>query len=583
MRIGIGSGRELAAGVRSRGSRVAVAGGALVLLILVMLLVPTVSTSGPRSSGGLGVGQVTVTAGVTPPETPGSNGTTVGGTQCRPGIRQVTWSVYAPTCVPEYHGNNGGAASPGVTRTTITIGFRYAASSLLQSIYSLYPKDVIGGSKETLSTLQAYIKLFNKDFELYGRKVVLSPFGGHGNFVSELTGTGQDQAQADAIEEKSLGAFADDSLSDTSPLFANDLVEQKVVSVTLWPPNRGWFASQAPYAYAVGPDCDKREAAVAAFAADELQNRPAIFAGPRLASTVRTIAYLYDETPIQATCARILSSDYLKDGGASPMKQVSYSVSISQYQSETTALVERMQASGVTTVVMSADPVTPIFFMNAAAQAGYFPEWVLIPFYGVGSINSDGWTSGFPQDESAHALTLGMVSKPVVDQEAFTAFEMGCRLPPVSDCSSVLPPGPLAFAYASTLLLFSGFQQAGPWLTPANFAAGISHLRSGLPSGMFGPWAFGPGTYDPLAGFQVLRWSPNSLSPIDQAIPGTSVTAVHGDLGTYVACNNGQLYSYASPVLPKGQLLAAQLSAHAPATFHDHDSAVVFADGNHSV
>ena len=54
------------------------------------------------------------------------------------------WSAYAPACQPKWSGNNGGATSSGVTGTTITLTYRDAAAALMQEIYAVEPKSVVG-------------------------------------------------------------------------------------------------------------------------------------------------------------------------------------------------------------------------------------------------------------------------------------------------------------------------------------------------------------------------------------------------------------------------------------------------------
>ncbi len=183
----------------------------------------------PGRLGHLSKAGVFIPAGVTPPAAAGSAGTTVGGVACKPGVRQVSWSQYAPECVPAYHGDNGGASSPGVTRTTISLAYRLAASTLMTEIYALFPKTMLGTNDEALSVLSALTKVFNRSFELYGRHVVGKPFDGQGNFMSELMGGGQEGAVADAATEKSMGTFIDDSVYDATQIYANDLASNGIV------------------------------------------------------------------------------------------------------------------------------------------------------------------------------------------------------------------------------------------------------------------------------------------------------------------------------------------------------------------
>ena len=50
-------------------------------------------------------------------------GTTVSKTACTPSTPQFP-SPYAPPCLPQFKGNNGGATSNGITATTITLAQR---------------------------------------------------------------------------------------------------------------------------------------------------------------------------------------------------------------------------------------------------------------------------------------------------------------------------------------------------------------------------------------------------------------------------------------------------------------------------
>ena len=112
---------------------------------------------GTSSSGGSG------NAG-----SPSEPGVARNGTKCGPGVRQFTFSPYAPTCLAEFKGNNGGATSHGVDAKTITLAFRRtndydtAAPAVGASSQAAIEADLI--------TLTNY---FNSQYELYGRKVVV--------------------------------------------------------------------------------------------------------------------------------------------------------------------------------------------------------------------------------------------------------------------------------------------------------------------------------------------------------------------------------------------------------------------------
>ncbi|MCL5885624.1 MAG: hypothetical protein M1280_01090, partial [Actinobacteria bacterium] len=165
----------------------------IVIVLVAMLVIPkqvvqVASNQNVQSS-------VVVPSGVTPPPASGAPGVTVSGSKCGPGIRQIPGNTYTPICLPKWSGNNGGATAPGVTAHHINVTYRYATSQILQLLYGFVPRSVIGTNANTFHTLETYVKYFNSRFELYGRTVSVKSFVGQGNFITEDTGGGVQQAQ----------------------------------------------------------------------------------------------------------------------------------------------------------------------------------------------------------------------------------------------------------------------------------------------------------------------------------------------------------------------------------------------------
>src|SRR3974390_837692 len=167
------------AAVRRRWFYLAVVAAAL---LVALLAVPEKQTTSPSALAG---SNASLLPGMTPPTAQYASGATVGGVACGPGVRQGPWSSYAPPCQPAWHGNNGGATSRGVSKTTITLSYREIAGSQLALVYSLLPQSVGGGNTSNLKQMTAYINTFNHSFELYGRHVVLAPYTGKGQFIDE--------------------------------------------------------------------------------------------------------------------------------------------------------------------------------------------------------------------------------------------------------------------------------------------------------------------------------------------------------------------------------------------------------------
>ncbi len=486
----------------------------LAILVIVLLFVPAVSTQGPVTSSSLPVG-------VTPPAAPGSAGTTVSGIRCAPGVRQVTWSHYAPICEPAWHGDNGGSTAPGVTAKTITITYREAASSTLALLYSLVPKSVIGTNAEVVQSMQAYINLFNKSFELYGRKVVLKSFPAQGDFVNELNGAGASAAQADAVTAHSLGAFADLSIVDSTPLYDQALASQQIVSFSPYSSTRSQLAQFAPYEYSFAPDCQRSAAGTAAVIGREMAGLNAVFAGSKAMRTKkRVFGVLTPSIPSDATCTDLMDQVLKAKYGVTPAKLISYSFNLSQATSQASEIISEFKAAGVTTVICATcDFVTPIFLTQAANVANYHPEWIANYFM-------DAFSRLPNQAQWSHAIALGMQEPQATDQEGYKAFYM-------SDPTGKIVPS-FPFVYEAVLLLFDGLQAAGPDLTPQTFARGVASLPPSIPGGMFGAWRFGKGIFDPSANFRVVWWDPSAVSGLD------------GHKGAWLNCNGGKSYYFYS-------------------------------------
>src|SRR5260221_264293 len=151
-------------------------------------LVPGVPGGGPAGTGP-GGGGTSTTRGVAAGHTTG----------CTDRRQQVPGDPYSPPCVL-FSGDNGGATTRGVTRDTITVALRLTADPDLSStIAKLAGSDVIDTAEDGARTAQGLADYFNTRFQLYGRKLKLVPYQGHGALTRELLGAGQAQANADGI------------------------------------------------------------------------------------------------------------------------------------------------------------------------------------------------------------------------------------------------------------------------------------------------------------------------------------------------------------------------------------------------
>lgn len=453
------------------------------------------------------------------------------GVRCGPGVRQVTWSKYAPWCQPAFHGNNGGATAPGVTGTTITLTYREAVTAAEQELGATFAPSLVGTNAEAIAAMRAYISVFNRTYELYGRHVVLRPFVGKGDFLAEDQGRGQAQAQADAARAKSLGAFADISLLASTPPYDDALASDGVISIGGAASSLAELEAHAPYEYTPGPDCQKAATAAAAVIGRSMAHLPAIFAGdPALRAKVRTFGLIAPDNPMYQGCAktavRILQQRY----HVTLARQIYYSFNLSDLANQAQNAIAQLESAGVTSVLCACDPLTPIYLTQDANQQGYHPEWFAIGY-------GDAFSRLPAQGQWSHAISGGIANTPRHGQEAYRVLKMA------DPRQKVIPT--YASIYEPLLLFFDALQAAGPDLTPANFQRGMWSLPASQPGGQFGEWTFGPGTYDPAASFQMLWWDPRAVSLQD------------GYRGTWEPCNGGMSYMYSdfAAALPMGRQL----------------------------
>lgn len=478
-------------------------------------------------------------AAVTPAPLPGSPGLTVAGVRCGPGVRQVPFSAYSPVCLPAWHGANGGATANGVTAKTITLVYRAAATNILSLLYAEIPQSVVGTNAEAIHTMQSYIHVFNHYFELYGRKVVLKPYQGRGDFITEDQGGGLAQAQEDALTvADNLRGFADMSLIDSSVIYDDALQQAGVPVFGLYLQTSSWYRRAQPYQFTVGPTCSQTNAAAAdLLGSPGMANANASYAGPALRGSRRRYGILYPNNPQAVLCAQQLSRD-LAATGHPPAASVSFEFNVATLQTAAQNAIGQLKAAGVTTIICaSCDPVSPIYFLSAAKAAGYFPEFVVQSYFAGGTASIDGIIQNVlaksgAASEAGGILALGTGGQVRAGSEALRAYAMANG----GSLAGILPT--YLWAYTSLLYFFDLLQAAGPDLTPQALQramADTAELPPSLPWGTLGRWAFGPGKVDPSASFQLEHWVPGTVSPED------------GRLGTFEPCYGGRLFSFGAP------------------------------------
>jgi hypothetical protein len=452
-------------------------------------------SGGAAFSAGLGGG-----SGITPAAPPGSAGTAVSGVRCGPGVRQVPWSAYAPWCEPAYHGNNGGATAPGVTGTTITLTYRIADSGESKAVFAAAGQAGNATDQQYVQDMQSYVGLLNRQYELYGRHVVLKPYHGQSDWLQEDQGQDLNGAQADAATARDLGALADVSVYSATEPYGADLATDHVITTSTVALPASWYAERAPYAYNANPTNTSFAEYSSNLICQRANGLPAIFAGDASMRTKqRVFGLLVPENPYYSSGADRFESR-LHQCGASVTKRINYALNIETAQQQASSAMAQMRSAGVTTVLCACDPIAPIFDTRAADQQGYHPEWNAL-WWG------DPIGRDYSQGQWAHATASAGASPNAKATEAYQAYKLAN---PSGEPAEMYFPVP----YEYMLYVFDALQAAGPDLTPQTFEQGMFSLPP-TPAGLFGPWSYGQGAFSPRTAFQVGWWDPAYVSAYD--------------------------------------------------------------------
>jgi hypothetical protein len=465
--------------------------------------------AGGAGGGGSGSGAVAAVS---------TNGVARSGVECAKDVPQVAWTKYSPPCAAKFDGENGGATSRGVTKDTITVTFRRAQSTQDTAVYAAAGDAAPAPDPQFIADIKTYVDYFNKQYELYGRKVVVKDFQGQGDYIQEDQGQGQAAAAADGATAAQLGGFAD----ITFPLKASrpyweSLARNKVIAIGPLGFPDSWYQRYAPYWYSVAATGSMGARLVANLVCHRLTTLPAVFAGdPLYQRTKRVFGLITPENPEYLGVANEILAG-MKTCGATVARRASYAINVATFQTQATSIAAQMKAAGVTTSLCFCDPLVPIFLSNAAQSQNWQPEW-FEPYY------NDPQGRLMNQSQWAHALTGGATHPVLHDTEAYHVWKLA---------SPSAEPREQYFdtAYYTVLFLFNALQAAGPQLTPQSVAAGLARLPT-TPRGDVGAWTYGAGKYSPVSEVPIAKWNPNATSKRDEK------------KGAWISCDGGAWYPY---------------------------------------
>jgi hypothetical protein len=456
------------------------------------------SVGGAAARAGAVAGKVVGTVAV-------GTGVTRGGVSCRPGVRQIPFSQYANPCVAKFEGFNGGDITRGVTKDTIKIAMRSPVDPGSETVEQARIAAGQASNEVFRQVFMTFVDYFNKNYELFDRRVVVELFNGQGNAIDEAQSKGRELACADATtlaERGYFGVIRYPSIASESEPFSECASQRKLFI----PTGANYFPEQYfqrwhPYVWGIRMECERIARQYAEYTIKRLANRKAKWAGdPLYQQQDRVFGTYVPNNDGYQRCVNIYEETLAKQG-LKIKHRINYTLDVSQFPTQAAAAVVQFKSMGITSLILACDSISTGFMVEYANDQGqrWYPEWLII---GVDSQDQDGrgrsWQTG---PESIAAGSAGTRNQKMIDGHLFGPGQLGTDSKLYSKTGEAAQaykaatgkdiPAGSHLAYYIAVDLFNKLQAGGPLLTADNIALGLRKLPpAGGVQGAWGMWSY---------------------------------------------------------------------------------------------
>ena len=388
---------------------------------------------------------------------------------CDPATKRTSF-VYVgtgPLCVNPWPDgkDNGGATATGVTATDVKVVVYQPNASMVaaqQASGQQTPRNQASGEPTTndkvivdFDAIYKYATETYGTYQLWGRTPVYE-------FVT-ASGTDETAQRADALEVVAKKPFLVIDTSDPvigADVFSATVAGRKtlVVSASTTPETA---AQQRPYRWILGQDRGAAAYLSADFVGRSLAGEKARWAGDEsMTSKTRSIGVIYPKTGIDLDAFR----EVLRESGKAQVTEaVEYDNSDqTKFEELAPPYVTKLKTSGVTTVVLLAEPNMVGALMAAATSQEYSPEWIIT---GYAFHDFDGFPRGWDEEQMKHAFGTGALP-PVYEGTTSTTGLFDWYWGKEQGNNSQALQSVVGFIYAA-------IQNAGPKLTAKNVEKGF--------------------------------------------------------------------------------------------------------------
>jgi hypothetical protein len=375
----------------------------------------------------------------------------------------------APCVEPWDGGDNGGATSPGVTEDTIKVAYYVGQNDPLQEAL-IADAGASTDPKDYYQTGLDYLRGFERIYETYGRKLDIVAVNATGGPADEAA------ARADAIKVvQEIKPFAVLGGPTQTSAWWEELAKANILCVgtcTIAEP-QSQITENAPFVWPQGPAPEQADQLWVEMLSKQVAGGKAEYAGDEAFHTQdRVFGFIGAEQERGEFATRHdRLREMLAEEGMEVVESQSYLFDPAQGQEIARTVINKMKDAGVTTILLSADPLIPANLTREATAQEYFPEWIIGP-----SVYVDTTIFGrtFDQQQWQHAFGMSIISAraPRVNEESYIVYEWmnDGQEPPVN--AQGIP-------YVNVWYFMTGIHLAGPNLTPDTFEAGMFRFESG--------------------------------------------------------------------------------------------------------
>ena len=274
--------------------------------------------------------------------------------------------------------------------------------------------------------------MMNALYQTYGRKVVLKFLDASG------TSDNGTAARADAVKAvEEMGAFAVWGGPVLAPAWTEEIKARGVICLGC-----PAIPDPGPVVFPIVASGQQTRLQLAEYITKKLDGKPAEHAGdpafrPRTACSARSSSTRRAARPSRRPPT---FKKELADGGVDLSQQIPYTLDPATLQEQAAGVIQKLKAAGVTTVILSADPIAPKIFTEEATKQNYSPEWI---YGGAALVDTNAFGRTYDQKQWAHAFGISSlaarVSPAIVKQYDLHTWYFGDLAPADDTLRRALP------------------------------------------------------------------------------------------------------------------------------------------------